>query len=468
MANANSLAGLMKWLHREEWRDAFNELLDRHLGAACAKADVSIEELPDLIGEHHSNVLWGCIFEDFLARKLDDGRNVVDDYLKRRSWKESASNKAYIAALRSSVMSLYEVSGIVRDESFLARDLVRGGQPVRVSERSATRSLKPWDRIAARIVRVGPRTEMAGGALPFDHDASETILKALRRAGKKARAQADEFARKLGHGVGNALIAEALSDTEVLRASAFMFTNIWLDDMLQRTLNPTLPEMCNTEGDELVFTTLSYSLKPEVSTDAIGHALGSISALRPESKTFWNWIEPQKRAGAKWVADNRTLITTLNDGSLVLGTVELKDKKLVLEANSEQRAERGRALIEPVLGELLVGKPLTEARTVAQLMASPPAGKSKALSSGLSPDEEQAVVHASLDRHYMNLLDEPVLVLGNITPLQAAKTAKGREKLVAWLKFLDNGAARHASWSAMAGYDLSWMWEKLGVLDLRH
>jgi hypothetical protein len=205
-----------------------------------------------------------------------------------------------------------------------------------------------------------------------------------------------------------------------------------------------------------------------VSADAIGHALGSIPALRPESKTFWNWIEPQKRAGAKRVADSRTLITTLNDGSLVFGTVELKDKKLVLEANSQQWAERGRALIEPVLGELLVGKPLTEARTVAQLMASPPAGKSKALSSGLSPDEEQAVVHASLDRHYMNLLDEPVLVLGNITPLQAAKTAKGREKLVAGLKFLENGAARHASGSPMAGYDLSWMWEKLGVLDLRH
>src|SRR5271165_7046699 len=136
MASANSLAGLMKWLHREEWRGAFNELLDRHLGAACAKADVSIEELPELIGDHHFNVLWGCIFEDLLARKLDDGRNIVDDYLKRRSWKESPSNKAYIAALRSSVMSLYEVSGIVRDESFLARDLVRGGQPVRVSERS--------------------------------------------------------------------------------------------------------------------------------------------------------------------------------------------------------------------------------------------------------------------------------------------------------------------------------------------
>jgi hypothetical protein len=58
-----------------------------------------------------------------------------------------------MAALRSSVMGLYEVSDIVRDVSFLARDLLRGGEAVRVSERLATRSLKAWDRIAARMIR---------------------------------------------------------------------------------------------------------------------------------------------------------------------------------------------------------------------------------------------------------------------------------------------------------------------------
>ncbi len=95
---------------------------------------------------------------------------------------------------------------------------------------------------------------MAGGALPFDHEASEAVRAALRRA-------------------GSALIAEAPSDTEVLRASAFLFTNIWLDDLLQRTLNPALPRMCNTDGDELVFTTASYSLKPDASAEAIRLAL---------------------------------------------------------------------------------------------------------------------------------------------------------------------------------------------------
>jgi len=456
----------MKWLSREEWRDAYNELLDWHLAPACAKADIAIDGLPALIGDQSFMVLWGCVFEDFLTRDLGDGRNIVDDYLKRRGWKESASNKAYMTALRSSVMSLYEISDIVLDESFLARDLVRGGEPVRVSERSATRSLKPWDRIAARVVQVGTRIEMAGGALPFGYDTSETILKALRRAGKKARKDAGMLFRQPGRGIGKALNSEALSDTEVLRASAFMFTNVWLDDLLRRTLNPTLPQMCNTDGDELMFTTVRYPLKPEANANAIRAALAVNPMLRPEGKTFWNWVEPQKRPRKKGPTGSRTFITTLDDGSLVFGTLELKDKMLILEANSRQRAERGRALIEPIL-EGLVGKPLIEARTVAQLMASRPAGKSKALSSGLSPDEERAVVHATLDQHYMNLLDEPVPMLGDITPHQAAKTAKGREKLAAWLKFLENAAARDGRGSPLADYDLSWMWEKLGVTDLR-
>jgi hypothetical protein len=466
MASADSLAGLRKWLRREEWRDAFNEMLDRHLAPACANAHVSIEELPELLGDHHSTVLWGCVFEDFLARKLDDGRNIVDDYLKRRGWKESASNKAYIAALRASVTSLYEISDIVREESFLARDLVRGGEPVRVSEQSGTRYLKPWDRIAARLVQVGSRTEMAGGALPFDHEASEAVLKAVRQASKKARAQIGKFARRFGQGADSAPTAAALSDTEVLRASAFLFTNIWLDDLLQRTLNPTLPQMCNTDGDELVFTTVSYPLKPEANVDAVTHALADVPVLRPESETFWNWIGPNKRVSKKAPAGSQTFITTLDDGSLVLGTVELKDRMLVLEANSQQRAERGRALIAPVLGSL-VGEPVVESRTVAQLMASRPSDKPRASSSGLSPDEERAVLQAHMERHYMNLLDEAVPMLGNMTPRRAAKSAKGREKLVAWLKLLENGAARHFSGSPKPGCDLGWMWTELGVAHLR-
>jgi hypothetical protein len=123
-------------------------------------------------------------------------------------------------------------------------------------------------------------------------------------------------------------------------------------------------------------------------------------------------------------------------------------------------------LIEPPLGEL-VGEPLIEARTVSELMASPPADTPKAHASGLTRDEERAIIHACLGQHYVNLLDQQVPALGNISPRRAAKSAKGREKLVAWLKLLENSAAKHDSGSPLADYDVTWMWEELGVTELR-
>jgi hypothetical protein len=462
MASARSLEGLRKFLRRDEWRSALDEMLDRHLATACANADVTFEELLDLVGDHHASVLWGCVFEDLLAHDLDDGGNLVNDYLKRRGWKESASNKAYMVGLRSSVMSLYEISDIVLDQSFLARDLVRGGEPVRVSERSGTRYLKPWDRMAARLVQIGSRTEMAGGALPFDFDTSEAVLKALRRASKSARNEANKFG---GQSVDSALLANALSDTEMLRASAFLFTNIWLDDLLQRTLNPRLPQMCNTDGEEIAFTTISYALKPETDSEAVRLALDAVPSLRPENETFWNWVGTQQPVSKKRPG-SQTLITTLDDGSLVLGTIELEGKTLVLEANSPQRAQRGRDVIEPVLRGM-VGEPSIESHTVAHLMASRPIGKSEEPLSSLSPGEEQTVLQVAMNRYYMNLLDEPVPMLSNMTPRRAARSAKGRDKLVAWLKLLENSAAKHESGTAMADYDVTWMWKELGVSDLR-
>jgi hypothetical protein len=63
-------------------------------------------------------------------------------------------------------------------------------------------------------------------------------------------------------------------------------------------------------------------------------------------------------------------------------------------------------------------------------------------------------------------IDEPVPMLGNITPRRAARSAKGREQLVTWLKMLENGAARQGR-PSVAGYDATWMWEELGIAELR-
>lgn len=462
MANAHVLAGLMKWLGRDEWQEPFTEFFAQHLGPACEAAGIAFDELAGAIGNAHMGALWGCIFEDFLATEFDDGSNIIDDYLKKRGWKESVPNKRYLTSLRSSVMSLYEVSDIVRDQSFLARDLLRGGEAVRISERSATHTLKQWDRLAARVVKVGSRFEMAGGVLAFTHELGEAICDGFAKVRKEMRSEARKLAEQRH---GDAKVDQFALDTEILSRGAFLFIDIWLHDALERALDPEMPVMCNSDGEEIAFTTVLYPLKETSDRKALESALTAIRDLHRADENLWNWSAPAAAAAGKARSGAQTFVTNLPDGSVSMGHVELDAATLKLEANSPQRAERGRALLDPVIGPF-VGEPVVESRTVAEMMASPRADEARA-PSGLSPDEEQAIIHQTLDRHYRGLLDEPVPMLGDVSPRKAAKTRKGREKLVGWLKLIENSTARQDSDSPVASYDVSWMWDELGIADLR-
>jgi hypothetical protein len=166
MKRGHDLTGLMKFATRPEWADDLHDALDDHLGPVLTQFDIDSDELPGIIGDHWAMTLWGCAFEDLVTRVFEpDGRNIVDEYLKRRGWNEAGPNKLYMRALKTSVMSVYEVSAIEPGVGFLARDLIRGGDPVQVRERTASRTLGPWDRIGVRIIPVSGHRILAGGLL---------------------------------------------------------------------------------------------------------------------------------------------------------------------------------------------------------------------------------------------------------------------------------------------------------------
>ena len=82
-------------------------------------------------------------------------------------------------------------------------------------------------------------------------------------------------------------------------------------------------------------------------------------------------------------------------------------------------------------------------------------------------DEERSIVHQVLTDHYRNTLDEPIPALGGQTPRKAVKTAKGRKKVIAWLKMLENQSAQQRPEDPMGAYDFTWLWRELGVGDER-
>ena len=466
MRPAHDLSNLIKWLSREEWRPLLEEVMAEHFGPAMEAFDVEFEEIGDVLGGNWATTLWGCAFEDFLTRRFEpDGRNPVEIYLKRRGWKESAAARRYMTALQTSVMSLYEVSDLTPGQSLRARDLIRGGEPVLVSERSATQSLKPWDRIGARIVPQGDQLVLAGGLLAFTQEGSELLTTTLqdglpRAGGRQQRAKVNKQAVTTPTGwVGT---------DEDLRRAAPLFTTAWLFDVLPRALGLDQPTLHNSEGDEVIFHEVTFPLGPAAATEEVARRLDELQPLRRESPTFWNWLgeAAPTRPAAK---SEKALLwnITMEDGSVVLGNIELKERTLVLSVNSAARAEHGRAMLQDALGEL-TGAPLTKIETIEQMMAA--RGDDRPSSAlDLPPEVQTQVVHAMLDKHYRALLDEPIDMLGDISPRAASRSAKGREKIAVWLKHLEN-RSRHADDrnAPMATYDFTWLWRELKVEHLRN
>jgi hypothetical protein len=465
MTKKHTIDGLIKWSMSDRWADRFEQILEDHLMPACEDTDLEIDDVVATLGKDlFMSSVWACAFEDFLTREFDGGENAIDDYLKRRGWKESASVRTYIAALRNSTMSLYEVSDVVPGTSFRARDLIRGGEPVLISERSATRTLKQWERIAARVVQVGPKMQIGGGVLAFDHATTETFLEALRRF----EALGDDEKRKIAEANGEDLDDVALLDlspTERLRAIGPMLTSFWLVDAIDRVRGPR-PDLHNADGDEFVLCEVRYPFATGMKVNEIRKALQACPEFRQASATSWNWISHDKPAAASRAGERSlTFETRQEDGALVLGSIVLKNRAVVLSVNSRQRSERGRALLSGILGRR-VGEASVKAESIEQILASRDVAEPQQL--GITEEEQCTIIHKEMDRHYRRVLDEPVPALGGETPRNAVKTESGRVKVVEWLKLMENQTAKSGDHnSAMASYDFSWLWTELGVSKLR-
>ena len=87
----------------------------------------------------------------------------------------------------------------------------------------------------------------------------------------------------------------------------------------------------------------------------------------------------------------------------------------------------------------MVRTPLTEIQTVDQMQKSRQDHKTPV--SGIPPEIATQIVHGMLDKQYRMALDEPIGMIGDVSPRQAVATEAGRKKVADWLKFLENRSA---------------------------
>ena len=159
------------------------------------------------------------------------------------------------------------------------------------------------------------------------------------------------------------------------------------------------------------------------------------------------------------------MLDTQMTDSTVLGSLELKGKSLLVTVNSVARAAKVEALLTKAAGQCLK-QPLTTIRTVEQMMAEERPERPREGADEIPSEIARQIKHDYMDKHYRETLNTPLPALDGKSPRQAVRSAVGREKVLEWLKLIENRNAQHDD-AAIGAYDFGWMWAELGLQDHR-
>ena len=223
--------------------------------------------------------------------------------------------------------------------------------------------------------------------------------------------------------------------TIALEGGAQVFTWLWLAHTLGQLRAPQAA-LTNFDGEEVVFTKVRFAVAKEHRAE-VARLLDQVPELARKSKReYWSWHRQEGEQGGKRPEDGMSLASWYETGALVLGHMELRGKWLVLEVNSAARGERGKQMLMKLLGGL-VAAPVTETQSVQSALEEHHTRKRSSAEEAapkIPPEAAARVMRELFDRHYRQLIDEPLRALGNISPHEAVSTPDGRQKVIGWLK----------------------------------
>src|SRR5262249_2753322 len=131
------------------------------------------------------------------------------------------------------------------------------------------------------------------------------------------------------------------------------FSNIWLADALERVLNPQLPELINSDGHAVVICTSTFPFKEGATAAACRKALARLPNVVRSGTNAFDWLsdrdEKPRPSVSKGSENVVTLLTTMETGETVLGSIEIKKNTVILSTNSRERANAGETMIAAAL-----------------------------------------------------------------------------------------------------------------------
>ena len=320
-------------------------------------------------------------------------------------------DRTYIETACRSPLSAVVIEGVDPGRSLDLKDVLTGKR-FHVLEAGASQRLQPADLLFTRVVTIDEVSIMFGAA-PFIippnwHTRIIDWREQIVPKGLMTRSDLEDF------------------DIEI-RDLYF--------DIAAEILHPTPPQLCNTDGDPLALTSLTFDVKVAPG-DALTRLLplARVNGAEHVSEVTHDDSGALSTAVLSWVkAGNRKHKTWDNT---VLGTMRIEPGRLVVDVNSARRAERLTREVKKHLGAdavLVDTRVVDHVEAVAERARQRAAGELEAAPIPEQSDELRAIEEEVQRRHWEAWIDVRVPALNNKTPRQAARTAVGRERLEALL-----------------------------------
>jgi hypothetical protein len=337
-------------------------------------------------------------------------------YMLEKSKQVTAMQRMFLEQATTQPLSFYEVVWNEPGERMRVRDVLVGGE-TEVIERSGSQHLRQGDLLFAQIWHQ-PELAVFGSMAPIciPPDKKVEVIE-LRKTLKKRIAKQNRY----------------LTPHDLLRyADLIRATYLGIRD---RLFAP--PMLCNTDGDLLLFHTLTFRIESAegafeaLAPLAVGHSREELlddAELSDDGKL--------RRVDIDWIKESNRKIKTWD--STILGHIKISEGRVIAEVNSESRAKRIRKEIEKRLGTLVTHES-TFAQTLEQIRKNTPQDAEEAElhdaeMEALSADPEaRKFLQATIQKQVEGWVQQKIPALGGRTPLEAVRDPDGKEMVEALL-----------------------------------
>lgn len=357
---------------------------------------------------------WTDEFYDLGIKNFHNDKTISENYAIFHAAKLNSAQKRFIKVMSETYYSFYCVLDVHKEKSLIVKDILLGTTHT-IKERLGTNQIKRGDLVFSRILFMDGQSIFIGMApMIISARYHNNIL--------------DYRQWLIEENDNNELTPALLREVFSYELLDYFF------EIVDHSFNQQLPNIQNTDGEPLLFSKSYFKLKlppKEALVKLLPMTLSKSENEFLQDAEYDNngliiklelpWLKKGNKKHNSW--DNT-----------VMGHVAIKNNKLTLETNSENRTKKGKKLLSKYLGDsiefqqTLLETPKNKLENLSEIKKS-----NNSSEEILELPEIQEQLKGFIENHWREWFDKPIPALKNLSPREAAKTKDGRERLEALL-----------------------------------